>query len=210
MAAKEEKIGAVASKSAPEMLPGWFLLVIITHLSSKVFHPFWGFLTMILFPRMQELQDHASTDCGWPQTWVYATSTLQSRVVVAMTTSMPYIPNMPWVLHTSTLHYTPLYVPLLCSPCCHGHFQAISIAQCDSQQSFPFHVPWFFQTTTQWYSSSKFNNLYHKAANFDSQKTTKKENHSKAWLCRLRPLPYLVLSTTLYNSLQFETDFHTW
>ena len=108
------KIGAVASKSAPEMLTGRFLLGIITHLSSKVFHSFWGFLTIILFPRMQELQDHASTDCGWPQTSVYATSTLQSRVVVAMTTSMLYIPNMPWVLHTSTLHYTTLYVPILC------------------------------------------------------------------------------------------------
>ena len=114
MAAKEEKIGAVASKSAPDVLTGRFLSGIITHLSSKVFHPFWGILTIILFPRMQELQDHASTDCGWPQTSVYATSTLQHRVVVAMTTSMLYILNMPWVLHTSTLHYTTLYVPILC------------------------------------------------------------------------------------------------
>ena len=57
---------------------------IIKHLiSSQVFHPLGEFLTMILFPRMQELQDHASTDCGWPQTSVYATSTLQSRDVIS-------------------------------------------------------------------------------------------------------------------------------
>ena len=140
MAAKEEKIGAAASKSAPEMLTGWFLLVINTHLSSKVFHPFWGFLTMILFPRMQELQDHASTDCGWPQTSVYATSTW---VVVAMTTSMPYIPNMPCVLHTSTRCSFMYLLFADQGPCCHGHFHAISITQCDQdkQHSLPFHVP---------------------------------------------------------------------
>ena len=98
------------------MLPGWFLLVIITHLSSKVFHPFWEFWPWSCF---QECKNCKITP---PQIVVGHRPEFMPPLLCRVGSLLPWplpcrifqtCPGYYTLLHYTTLHFMYLYFAVL-------------------------------------------------------------------------------------------------
>ena len=98
------------------MLTGWFLLVIITHLSSKVFHPFWEFWPWSCF---QECKNCKITP---PQIVVGHRPQFMPPLLCRVGSLLPgplpcrifqTCPGYYTLLHYTTLHFMYLYFAVL-------------------------------------------------------------------------------------------------